>query len=371
MAEPLKDSFGRPVVNTVADMVTSVYPPFDRSSYLATALDGFEELELTPRAKRVSDALATVLPSEGTAALEIITAALDYRLPGGKPTGMASFVYMPFGVFIADHGLDHFDLAMRAQLELTQRFTAEFSIRPFLERHTEETLARLETWATHPSEHVRRLVSEGTRPRLPWAGRLPAFQADPTPVLALLERLKDDPSEYVRRSVANNLNDIVKDHPELVVDVARRWWADGDSTRRKLVRHALRTLIKQGHAQALGLLGYEADSPAVVGRVTCAPPSLDIGESVRIEIHLSNPSETAIDVLVDLRVHFVKGNGSTSPKVFKGAVLRLAPGASATVKKSVSVRQHSTRTHYPGAHPVDVLVNGVVHGDERWGFTLR
>lgn len=369
MAEPLKNAFGPDVVRTVADMVASVYPPFDRARYLATA---FDELELTPRTKRVSDALAAVLPADRARALEIITAALDFALPGGRPTGMASFVYMPFGVFVAEHGLDHFDLAMRAQLELTQRFTAEFSIRPFLERYPDETLRQLATWTTHPNHHVRRLVSEGTRPRLPWAGRLRAFQRDPIPVLGLLERLKDDRSEYVRRSVANNLNDIAKDHPKTVIDVARRWWDDGDAQRRALVRHALRTLVKQGNADALAVLGFAGDSPAVAKELRCTPASAAIGGSVRIEIVVDNPSDEAISVLVDFRVHFVKSTGTTSPKVFKGAVLEIEPGAEAVVRKTVSVRQHTTRTHYPGRHDVDVLLNGVVHdGADTWGFDLR
>ena len=371
MAEPLKNSFGPDVVLTVADMVTSVYPPFDRARYLAVALDGFDELELTARAKQVSDALAAVLPAARGQALEIVAAALDFPFAGGRPTGMASFVYMPFGVFIAEHGLDHFELAMQAQLELTQRFTAEFSIRPFLERYPEETLSRLATWCTHPNHHVRRLVSEGTRPRLPWAGRLRAFQEDPGPVLGLLERLKDDDSEYVRRSVANNLNDIAKDHPETVVEVARRWWSDEDAQRRALVRHALRTLVKQGHPEALAVLGFAVDSPARVKELRCTPASAAIGDSVRIEIVVDNPSNRTIPVRVDFRVHFVKSGGTTSPKVFKGAVLEIEPGAAVVVRKTVSVRQHTTRKHYPGRHRVDVLLNGVVHeeGDE-WGFVI-
>ena len=372
MAEPLKNSFGPDVVRTVADMLASVDDRFDRAAYLAVALDGFDELELTPRAKRVSDALAAVLPPERDRALEIVIAALDFPFPEGRPTGMASFVYMPFGFFLAEHGLGHFELAMRAQLELTQRFTAEFSIRPFLERYPEATLQRLATWATHPNHHVRRLVSEGTRPRLPWAGRLRAFQRDPTPVLGLLERLKDDDSEYVRRSVANNLNDIAKDHPETVIDVARRWWRDGDAARRALVRHALRTLVKQGHPEALAVLGFAVDSPAQVKEFRCTPSTVTIGGSVRIEIVVDNPSNTTIPVIVDLRVHFVKSSGTTSPKVFKGAVVEIEPGAVVVVRKTVSVRQHTTRKHYIGRHRVDVLLNGVVHeAGDAWGFDIR
>ncbi len=250
---------------------------------------------------------------------------------------------------------------MEAQYELTKRFTSEFSIRAYLDRYPEQTLTRLGEWATDENVHVRRLVSEGTRPRLPWAPRLRAFQADPAPVLALLELVKDDPEEYVRRSVANNLNDISKDHPDLVVEVASRWWKGGDSQRRKLVRHGLRTLIKQGHPGALRVLGYGPESAVRLARVHVEPATVPIGEKVRIRVDLHNPSEDEQGALVDLIVHFVKANGSTSPKVFKGAERMLEAGSEAQIKKTISIAQHSTRTHYPGTHRVEVQLNGIVY----------
>jgi 3-methyladenine DNA glycosylase AlkC len=274
---------------------------------------------------------------------------------------MESFLYLPFVFFVADYGLECFEISMRAQYELTQRFTAEFSIRAYLERYPEKTLARLREWAVDPNVHVRRLVSEGTRPRLPWAPRLRRFQEDPTPVLELLERLKDDPEEYVRRSVANNLNDISKDHPARVVQVARRWWKDAGDDRKRLVRHALRTLVKAGDEGALGVLGYVRDTPASIGSVVCSPDTVEIGGKIRIEVEVENPSEEEAPVLVDLRVHFVKANGSTSAKVFKGAMVTMAPGADTTVRKTISLAQHSTRKHYPGSHRIEVMINGTTH----------
>ena len=196
---------------------------------------------------------------------------------------METLFYLPFVFFVADHGLECFETSMRAQYELTKRFTAEFSIRAFIERYPNETLKRLAEWAHDPNMHVRRLVSEGTRPRLPWASRLRGFQEDPSPVLELLEVLKDDPEEYVRRSVANNLNDISKDHPELVVEVTRRWWLDASEDRRRLVRHALRTLVKAGNTEALAVLGYDAISAIEVRAVTCTPDVIEIGEKLHIE----------------------------------------------------------------------------------------
>ena len=279
MAEPLKNSFGPDVPVWISDRIERVLPDFDREVFLRVALDGYDELELTPRARHISKALAQLLPQDRDHAIRIIIDSLGPEIGSRELTGMESFRYLPFVFFVADEGLDCFETSMRAQYELTKRFTAEFSIRAFLERDPDRTLARLAEWARDPNAHVRRLVSEGTRPRLPWAPRLRGFQKDPSPVLELLEVLRDDPEEYVRRSVANNLNDISKDHPERAVDVAERWWVDASDDRRRLVRHALRTLIKAGNARALAVLGYSADSPITIRAVTSTPRVVEIGDT--------------------------------------------------------------------------------------------
>ena len=361
MAEPLKNSFGPDIPLLIADMVDAVYADFDRERFVSLAVDGFEDLELTPRARQVSDALAATLPDDRQQAMEIITASLGPEIEAAALTGMETFRYLPFVFFVADHGLDHFETAMTAQYELTKRFTAEFSIRAYIDRYPEATLARLRVWAGDDNVHVRRLVSEGTRPRLPWAPRLRRFQEDPMPVLKLLEMLKDDDEEYVRRSVANNLNDISKDHPDIAVETAARWWSDDANTGR-LVRHGLRTLIKSGEPGALAVLGYVPDSPVQLGSLVVEPAEASIGESVRFTIEIENPSSDSARVLADLVVHFVKANGTRTPKVFKGAELLIPAGDTARVSKLVSLAQHSTRTHYPGFHLAEVQINGVIRG---------
>jgi 3-methyladenine DNA glycosylase AlkC len=360
MAEPLKNSFGRDVPVAIADMVSSADSGFDATRFISLALDGFDDLELTPRAHQISDALAETLPADRKQAITIITRSLGPEIEDAELTGMDSFRYLPFVFFVAEHGLDHFEAAMTAQYELTKRFTAEFSIRAFIDRYPDQTLDRLRKWTSDGNVHVRRLVSEGTRPRLPWAPRLRRFQLDPAPVIQLLDLLKDDGEEYVRRSVANNLNDISKDHPNLAVATAARWWNDDLNTRR-MVRHGLRTLIKAGDPGALAVLGFMADSPVTLHTLTVDPAQIEIGGAVRIVATLENPSADQAEVLIDLVVHFVKANGSTSAKVFKGAERSIAPGDTTPVAKKVSVAQHSTRTHYPGVHRVDVQINGTTH----------
>ncbi|MFT7597956.1 MAG: 3-methyladenine DNA glycosylase AlkC [Acidimicrobiales bacterium] len=373
MAEPLKNSFGPEVVERIGRSLAAAQPGFDEVGFVAQCLRGFDELELTPRARQIADVMADHLDADRALALQtVIDSVSDEALAAdlgpdtaesttNKSNAMSGFFYLPHVFFVTAHGLDHFELAMDAQHLLTRRFTAEFSIRAYLEHHTEATLVRLREWTLDPSEHVRRLVSEGTRPRLPWASRLKEFQRDPAPVLELLELLKDDESEYVRRSVANNLNDIAKDHPELIVGVAQRWWTDGDDNRRRLIRHGLRSLIKAGDPGALGILGYVADSPLEIHAVSIEPATARIGETVKLVIELTNPTDTPVGGLVDLAIHFVKANGSTSSKVFKGSEIVAPSGGSAVIRKSVSVAQQSTRTHYPGEHAVDVLINGVPH----------
>lgn len=361
MAEPLKNSFGPDVPERIATMIEAVHPGFPSAEFVAYSLDGYEALELTARARRIAEALVRCLPAEPVEAIRVLVASLGPKLD--RLEGMEPFIYLPHVFFVAEHGLACLEESLHAQYELTQRFTAEFSIRAFLDRYPEETLARLAVWATDPSMHVRRLVSEGTRPRLPWAPRLRRFQEDPRPVVELLELLKDDPEEFVRRSVANNLNDIAKDHPDLVVGVCRRWLREAPCDRRRMMAHALRTLVKQGHPDALELLGYGHDSPVSVEQLTVTPERAAIGEKVMIEAIVRNGTTDTQPVLVDLRMHFVKANGSSAPKVFKGASFQLAPGEDGRVRKTVSLAQQTTRTHHPGQHRVEAMVNGVAKAD--------
>jgi 3-methyladenine DNA glycosylase AlkC len=358
MAEPLKNYFGPDVPARIADMIQNVDGAFPRDAFLVDALDGFETLELTARARHVTVALNRHLPRNYQRAVELLIASLGPKLEAVELTGTAAFVYLPHVFYVAEFGVEYFEASMSAQYELTQRFTAEYSIRVFLERFPERTLARLREWARDPNVHVRRVVSEGTRPRLPWAPRLRAFQADPQPVLELLELLKDDPELYVRRSVANNLNDIGKDNPAALIETCRRWAQAATAERRWLIRHALRSAVKRGEPAALEILGFGEATATVVREIRVVPAVVPIGESVTIAVGLANEGSSTERLLVDLRVHFVKANGRPSPKVFKLKELELAPHASAELTKTISLAQHTTRTHYPGPHRVEVLVNG-------------
>ena len=361
MAEQLKNHYGGEVPRRIAGMIAAVHPQFPARRFLADVLAGYQDLNLMARGHHIARALGAHLPQDFAVAADILLASLDSP-PAAKTNegSMASFLYLPHTLFVATYGLDHFEASMRAQYVLTKRFTAEFSMRPFLETHTQATLARLRSWADDPDEHVRRLVSEATRPRLPWAARLRRFQKDPREVLALLDLLKDDPALYVRRSVANNLNDIGKDNPDLLYATMRRWKHGSTPQRDWLINHALRSAVKRGEAPALEILGFADKASVSITAARITPARARIGSAVNLSFELQNTGRTQQALMVDFRIHYVKASGKTAPKVFKLKRLELAPGQCARLAKRVSLQEMTTRKHYPGKHRVELLLNGDV-----------
>lgn len=352
----------------LAAMLRKAWPRFPAQAFVAQVEPGFAALGLMARGRRLADGLHAHLPGDFDHAARVLVASMGPPLgldargePMAAPGGASSFFYLPHGIWLSEAGLDHLDAAMVAEHALTQRFTAEFSLRPFLARDPRAVLRRLAAWAEDPSAHVRRAVSEATRPRLPWAPRLAIFIRDPRPVLPLLERLRDDPSSYVRRSVANHLNDIGKDHPDVLLEVAGRWLQDAPPARQALVRHALRTALKRGDPAALALLGHGKRARMALAHARITPERVRVGETVRIEVDLRNTGRTTAQALVDLRVHYAKADGAARPRVFRWKNLSLPAGGCERLGKSLSLRQMSTRTHHPGEHRVELMLNGRTH----------
>lgn len=363
MADALKTFFSKALVKRLAADLARAEPSFPARAFVRKASTGLDELELVERGKHIAAAMAAHLPKEYPRAVQVLLRSLGPKHTSDEllGVGMAPFFYLPHTLFVAEHGLDHFDLSLRAQYELTQRFTAEGSIRAFIAKDPERTLRQLLVWSKDRDPHVRRLVSEGTRLRLPWASRVAWLDAHPERVLALLELLKDDPASLVRRSVANSLNDLGKLEPDLTVDTCRRWWRDGSEERRALVRHALRSLVKKGHRGALGVLGVGARPLVNVGELELSAKALRVGEALRFSFSVTSVATRAQTLSVDYVVHFVKANGSLRPKVFKLKRLVLEPRASAELAAKVSFVPMTTRRHYPGRHRLEALVNGVTY----------
>lgn len=359
MAAELRDFYDASVVRDIARDLKRAHPAFRDRAFVAECLAGLEPLSLTGRAEHIAAAMRRHLPGDFTLVARILQQSLGPVHRGTESFGMAPFKYLPHTMLVAWDGLEHFEPSMQLQYALTQRFTAEFSIRAFLNAHPEATYARLVEWSADPDAHVRRLVSEGSRPRLPWAPRLRHFQADPAPVLALLERLKDDPSLYVRRSVANNLNDIAKDHPDVVVATCRRWLAErGTDERRWIVSHALRSLIKAGHRGALTLMGAGATPKVRLSAELVTPKRVRLGDRVECTMTLTSTSKAAQDLIIDYVVHYAKADGRTSPKVFKLKRLSLDRGETVPLRVRISLADLTTRRHCPGRHRVELRVNG-------------
>lgn len=360
MADALKTFFSPALIRRLAGDLVRVHPGFDDKAFVGDASKGLDALELLDRGKHISRAMARHLPQDYPGAIRILLKSLgpEHATDELVGAGMAPFFYLPHTNFVAEHGLDHFDVSMTAQYELTKRFSAEGSIRPFIARDPERTFRALTAWTRDANAHVRRLASEGTRLRLPWAMRVPWLDANPERVLDILERLKDDPATLVRRSVANNLNDLGKVHPTLLARTARAWLEGATEERRALIEHALRSAIKRGDKDALELLGYGRKPAVAVESVRFAPKRVAIGGRVVVDFTLRSTSRATQDLLVDLAVHFVKGSGKSSRKVFKLKRVSLPSRGHVAMTSSISLAVHTTRKPNPGAHVVEVVVNG-------------
>jgi 3-methyladenine DNA glycosylase AlkC len=359
MAEPFKNMFNPDTIGVLADRLAEA-GPLDVDAFMADALDGLEELELKDRVRHISSVLRTHLDPDYPKALEHIISALPPPL--SECEGVTEgFHNWPFCQFVEDHGVDDPDHSLPALYELTRRFSAEFAIRPFLVEYPDRTLAVLGDWAEDEDPHVRRLCSEGSRPRLPWGLRLQFLVEDPSPTLPILEKLRDDPEEYVRRSVANHLNDIAKDNPDVAVDVCRRWMADASKERVKLVKHALRGLTKQGHPGALELLGFGPPQLKVISYE--APDSAVIGGSVELQLELESTASKPQELVIDYALHFPGAKGKTNRKVFKWRTATLEPDTPLTCRKKHSFAQVSTRRTLPGTYRFEVFINGNSFGE--------
>ena len=351
-----KDYFDKAAAAAMANQVATVYKDFDKAAFKRAALRHINTLEFKDRVVQFSNALHQTLPSTYPKAIKILQKSFP-KAPLSAESVMDGWLQWPVGQFIADYGVDHFDESMQAMVILTQKFSSEFAVRPFVERYPGKTLSALLDLTRHPDEHVRRWCSEGTRTRLPWGIKLHGLIKNPNPVWPILDKLIDDESLYVRRSVANNINDLSKDHPQQVLKKCAQWQKKNSAHRLWVIKHGLRGLIKAGNSDALDLVGY-GKPENIVAELTISPTSIAIGKSVQLSTQLSNISTRSQSLMIDYVVHYVRKNNAKGGKVFKWKSLELAAGKSVTLSKKQAMKPATVRALYEGVHKVEVQVNG-------------
>ncbi|MDE4133578.1 hypothetical protein PXK00_10665 [Phaeobacter sp. QD34_3] len=365
----LKDQlFNLEKTRYLAGLFAAADPGFDADGFEAQVMARFPELELKQRIHWIAEVLAGhysgPLPEVAPVLLSALPPPLD---PGKSDDDFGDFIFAPLGEFVIAKGIeDHPDLTLDLLEALTQRFSMEYAIRPMLNRWPDLTLTRMQDWVRHENYHVRRLVSEGTRPRLPWGLGIGLDLRAPLP---LLDHLHGDSTRFVTRSVANHLNDIARKDPDLVVDTLRRWGDGGLQTGKEMdwmTRHACRGLVKAGHPGALGLLGYDPEAP-VTAQILLEVTSVPIGEALCFSVVLAGPEDQP--VLVDYRLHFQRPGGKTSAKVFKLKQAHLMKGRLTLSKRHRMKGDATTFTLVPGTHRIEILVNGTQRAEMAFELT--
>ncbi|HEY0975847.1 MAG TPA: DNA alkylation repair protein [Flavobacteriales bacterium] len=353
--EPLKEMFNAAYYTRLAEAIKAVHPTLDEKTFLRDVQRGNAERELNARMRHTSLTLHKHLPPNHRKAVEILK-----EVAPRMPKGYTALLYPDF---IGVHGLGDPDFSLEALRYFTPFGSSEFAVREFFRRDPAGTLKVMRKWAEDDNEHVRRLASEGSRPRLPWSFRLEAVMKDPKLTTPILERLREDPALYVRKSVANHLNDLSKDHPEHMLGLLRTWGLAHPRTA-WIAKHASRTLIKAGNVDALALFAFDSKVKVRVDHLQLSPRRLKLGDLLEIAFTLVSEDPRSRKLVVDHAIHYRKANGSSSKKVFKLKELELAPKSSVRITKRQHIVDLSTRKHHPGEHVVAIIVNGEVRAQE-------
>ena len=352
MGELLKDMYNKETIKEFGLAIKSVYNPFDLDNFLEDVMDkNWRDLELKARGRHIMTTLGKHLPADYKKAINIINQAIE---------NYEGAVLFCIDDFVDLFGQDerHWHVSIDALARYTKRSSSEFAVRPFIIKHQDKMMAQMYEWSKDKNEHLRRLSSEGCRPALPWAQAIISFKKDPTPILPILETLKADDSLYVRKSVANNINDISKTHPELIIDLAKKWYGKNDKTN-WIVKHGLRTLLKKANPDALAIFGYH-NTAITVEDFKLDKSTIKIGEENTFSFTISSKETTKIRL--EYGIDFMKANGKHSRKIFQISETVLPANKKKKCDKKHSFADLSTRKHYPGVHKITLIINGVAQG---------
>lgn len=351
--EPLKNMLNHNSLRDSALVIHSVYDSFDVDGFLKTTMDEtWNDLGLKARGRKITLSLGKYLPTNYIEALAVI----DKVIERAKPV-----IGFSFPDFIEVYGQDeaNWDLSVSALGKYTQFWSSEFAVRPFIIKHEKRMMAQMFAWSKHENEHLRRLASEGCRPALPWAQSLPKYKKDPTPILCILEQLKSDSSSYVRKSVANNLNDISKTHPDLVVKLAKDWYGKNPYTN-WIVKHGCRTLLKRGNRNVLAIFGLDNLTAAVVESFVLKKKSISVGDEMTFSFIIATKETTK--VRLEYSIDYVKSKRKRSRKVFQLSEISMKANEKKLYTRKHSFADTSTRKHYQGIHSITLIVNGMEQG---------
>jgi 3-methyladenine DNA glycosylase AlkC len=351
--QALKDFINRESIRQLGAAIAAVDPDFAVERFTTDALRGLRRLELKARIDHVARSLGRHLPPDFPAAARDVAAVVDDR-------SLNVWAAWPVTVWISEAGIDHFEESVALLEHVTATASAEFAVRPFIDKRPKEMQRVLRRWARSKDPHVRRLASEGTRPRLPWAPRLTATGDDHGWALFVLDILRDDPSESVRKSVANHLNDICKLDRDLGLATAERWIDAGGTHVAWVTRHGLRTLVKRGDPRALALLGADANARVEIAALKLARRRLRLGEPLEFSFRIRNAEQSSVVAVIDYAIHFVKSDGSRGRKVFKLKTVELSPEQEMPLSRRFPIREITTRRYYAGKHRLEIQCNGVV-----------
>ncbi|MBK9255431.1 MAG: DNA alkylation repair protein [Saprospiraceae bacterium] len=356
MAELLKHIYNTSFFDTYSDVLSERIPGFDNDLFMAHfATRHWESLELKQRMAYLAQITNKLLPEPYPEKVETILRLIDDLRKRGVKDQNLEYIFL--ADIITEHGLHDLKTSIHAIEHITQFTSFEFAGRPFFIQYPSEMMEQMLTWASHPNANVRRYASEGCRPRLPWGLQLKQFVADPSPILPILEQLKEDPSEYVRKSVANNLNDISKDHPHIVINFIRKWHGTNDKTD-KMLRQAARTLLKTGNSEALSLFGNHQHIRFELSDFSINKKTLQIGSELTFSFALCNTDNCSAAFRIEYIIRFMKANGQLSGKIFKITDKFLELHQKVAFSKKHRFADLTTRKHYPGLHQIAIVING-------------
>lgn len=351
----LKDLYSESFYNHLSHNLTIVLPGFDALAFKKQIFTAdFEVKELKERMRHTSVVLHGFFPADYQHTVTVIKQMItQFRKTGIGEDGLA---YMFLPDYLEVYGLDDYETSVDALEYTTQFVSCEFAVRPFLLKYGGRMIDQMKAWSKHESYKVRRLASEGSRPRLPWAMAVPIIKKDPGLILPILENLKNDPSEWVRRSVANSLNDIAKDHPNTVLQIAKQWAGISKETD-AIIKHGSRTLLKQGHTEILKHYGLDSEG-IHLSDFKILTPDVKIGESLEFTFTVANTNTAAQTVRLEYAIFYRMQNGKPSKKVFKISERTYQPGQQETINRKQKFVLITTRKFYLGGHQISVIVNG-------------